>query len=285
MTQSVTTILDGLNLVDRFLFDETMENPEAYQAAISILLEDEVEFLKKPETEKELRISPELRSVRLDVISMDKFKRIYYTEMQKTDTRNLMKRSRYYQAQLDCSLLEPGSTDFNKLNDACFILVAPFDLFGKGRYRYTFEGVCRECPEIKINDGAMRIFINTKGNNDEEFSQEFLDFMKYITDTTDELAEQTESKKIKTVHENVKKIRQSEKMGVKYMQLWEEKLMIREAGREEGREEGMRAGMKALIEMCREAGLSKEDTMSKIKEKCELTDQDAEKYLTKYWNA
>ncbi len=39
MVNSVTTKLAELNLEDRFLFDETMENKEAYQAAVSILLE------------------------------------------------------------------------------------------------------------------------------------------------------------------------------------------------------------------------------------------------------
>lgn len=64
--------------------------------------------MTKLETEKELRISPDLRQIRLDVISIDREHRLYYTEMQQRDTGNLRKRSRYYQAQLDASLLEPG---------------------------------------------------------------------------------------------------------------------------------------------------------------------------------
>lgn len=164
--------LEELNLLDRFLFDETMENIEAYQAAISILLENEIELLSNPETEKELRISPELRQVRLDVISMDNEKVLYYTEMQQSNTGNLPKRSRYYQAQLDVSLLSPGCTHFNLLNDSCFILIAPFDILGKGLYRYTFEGTCLECPDLKLGDGATRIFINTRGTNGDDFSQE-----------------------------------------------------------------------------------------------------------------
>ncbi|MBO5055142.1 MAG: PD-(D/E)XK nuclease family transposase, partial [Lachnospiraceae bacterium] len=146
METKTVTKLKNLNLVDKFLFDETMENREAYEAAVSILLENEVELLDKPQTEKELRISPQLREVRLDVVSMDRSKKIYYTEMQQRNTGNLRKRSRYYQAQLDVSLLEPGTRDFGALNDSCFILIAPFDIFGKGLCRYTFEGTCRECP-------------------------------------------------------------------------------------------------------------------------------------------
>lgn len=66
------TKLEQLNLLDKFLFDEAMEDAEAYQAAVSILLENEVELLGKTETEKELRVSPELRGVRLDVVGMDR---------------------------------------------------------------------------------------------------------------------------------------------------------------------------------------------------------------------
>ena len=97
------TKLEKLNLLDKFLFDETMKDKEAYQASIGILLENEVELLEKTETEKEFRVSPQLWEVRLDV-----------------------------------SLLEPGSKDFNLLNESCFILIAPFDVFGRGLYRYTF---------------------------------------------------------------------------------------------------------------------------------------------------
>lgn len=237
MANSTTAPLEKLNLVDRFMFDETMESPGAYQATVSILLENEVEFLEKPETEKEFRVSPELRQIRLDVVGMDYRKKIYYTEMQKRDTGNLKKRSRYYQAQLDVSLLEPGCIDFNKLNDSCFIMVAPFDIFGKGLYRYTFEGACRECPDLKLEDGTTRIFINTKGSNRENFSQEFLDFMDYITESTDENAAKSSSEKIKLIHKQVKSIRLSEKMGVKYMQAWEEKALERADGKKEAREE------------------------------------------------
>lgn len=239
---NVRTKLEELNLVDRFLFDETMESREAYQATVSILLENEVELLGYPETEKEFRVSPELRQIRLDVIGMDHEKTLYYTEMQKKNTGNLRRRSRYYQAQLDVSLLEPGNKDFNLLNDSCFILIAPFDLFGRELYRYTFEGVCRECPDLKIEDGAVRVFINTMGRNREAFSQEFLDFMEYITASTDKAVEKTESSRIKLIHERVRKIRASEKMGVKYMQRWEEVEYARDEGREEGMTQGREEG-------------------------------------------
>ena len=238
MEKNVVTKLEDLNLINRFLFDEVMEDRESYQATVSILLGEDIQLLDEPETEKELRVSPELREIRLDVVSMDKGGKLYYTEMQQKNTKNLRRRRRYYQAQLDVSLLAPGSKDFNLLSDSCLILVSPFDIFERGLYRYTFENICKECPDLKLEDGASRVFINTKGKNKCSFSQEFLDFMEYITNTTDEAAERTKSQKIKRIHEQVKRIKLSEKMGVKYMQLWEEKAYIREEGYEEGYEEG-----------------------------------------------
>ena len=285
MANNVTTKLEELNLVDRFLFDETMESPEAYQAIVSILLEREIELLDKPTTEKEFRISPELRQVRLDVVGMDEEKTIYHTEMQKRDTKNLEKRSRYYQAQMDVSLLEPGSVDFRQLNDTCFILIAPFDIFGRGLYRYTFEGTCRECPDLKLNDGAVRIFINTKGNNKEEFSQEFLDFMNYVTETTDEVARATKSERIKQIHSRVRQVRLSEKMGVKYMQRWEEVVYARQDGMTEGKALGEK---KLLIkQVCRKLKKNKsvqiiaeelEEDLDKVSRICEA----ASKYAPEY---
>ena len=75
---------------------------------------------------------------------------------------NLPRRSRYYQAHLDVTLLEIGETDFNVLNDSYMILIVPFDLFGKGKYKYTFRMQCEEDSSLGLNDGAVRIFLNTE---------------------------------------------------------------------------------------------------------------------------
>ena len=50
--------LQNLNLVDRFLFDETMEVPGMYQITVNILLENKMTIHDRAQTEKEFRISP-----------------------------------------------------------------------------------------------------------------------------------------------------------------------------------------------------------------------------------
>lgn len=250
---SFMTKLEQMSLTDRFLFNETVEDFEVYNLMVEILLNGEVTMQEWIQTEKEFRISPELRQVRLDVIGMDEAGQLYQMEMQKRNTYNLRKRSRYYQSQIDVSLLEPGCADFNKLNDLTIILVAPFDIFGYGLYRYTFEEYCREIPGLKLNDGARRIFINTHGKNSEQFTEEFLDFMRYINETTDEVAAEVKSTKIQRIHARVSSIRKSEKVGMKIMQAWEEKWYDRKEAREEGLAAGRTEGELQLIirQICR----------------------------------
>ena len=241
-----------MNLLDRFLFDETVEDPEVYNAMVEILLEGHASVIRWTETEKEIRVSPQLRQIRLDVISADEDGELYQLEMQRKNTKNLPKRSRYYQAQIDVSLLKPGCIDFNELNDLTTILVAPFDIFGYGLYRYTFEEYCQEVPELKLNDGSRRIFINTKGNNPEEFSQEFLDFMDYINQTTDLIAERSKSNRIRKINDRVRSVKDSEKVGVKLMQAWEERYYDRLEAREQGHAEEIADILEEPVEVIKE---------------------------------
>ena len=104
-----------------------------------------------------------------------------------------------------------------------------------------------------MNDGARRIFINTHGKNSEQFTEEFLDFMKYINETTDEVAAEVKSTKIQRIHARVSSIRKSEKVGMKIMQAWEEKWYDRKEAREEGLAAGRTEGELQLIirQICR----------------------------------
>ena len=124
--------LKELTLLDKFLFDEVMDIPEAHEAALRIILGDEnLRLLSTSQTEKELRTTPWLRSIRLDVYSVDENMRIYNTEAQKSQKTDLLRRSRFYQSVMDSSLLKPGDESFNLLNDTFTIMITPFDLFGK----------------------------------------------------------------------------------------------------------------------------------------------------------
>jgi len=159
--------------------------------------------------------------------------------MQEKRKADLAKRSRYYQSLTDTSLLEPGIPNYNLLNNSYIVMIMPFDLFGYGKYVYTFEAYCKEVPECRLKDGATRIFLNIHGTNDSEVSKELISFLHYLENTTDEQATLSGSKRIRQIHDRVCKVKHNEETGVKYMQAWEEKYYEREEGMEEGRTEGI----------------------------------------------
>lgn len=246
--------LKDLNLTDRFLFDEVMEDPQTQQDTLSIIFGREIPLLGQNAIEKELRISPLARSIRLDMFSVDEEHTVYNTEMQQKRKSDLAKRSRYYQALVDSSLLEPGIPNYNLLNQSYIIMIMPFDLFGYKKYRYTFRAVCEEVPDCKLEDGAVRIFLNTRGKNPEDISPELVEFLHYLEHTTDSAAGRTNSEYIKRIHNRVCKVKSNEEVGIKYMQAWEERYYDREEAREEGFKIGLEEGREKGLKEGREEG-------------------------------
>lgn len=57
-----------------------------------------------------------------------------------------------------------------------------------------------QVPECVLGDKATRIFLNTKGQNDDEVSEELIAFLHYLENTTDEAAKQSGSEKIQRIH-------------------------------------------------------------------------------------
>ena len=229
--------LAELNLLDDFLFGVVLEDKQNYRDILEIILEEEVPLLQHAQMEKVFRYLPVTRSVRMDVVAIDEDNKIYDAEMQVKNTGNLLKRERFYQAHLDVSLLKPGQVAFDRLNDTCLIMIMPFDLLGKGRYRYTCKIHCVEEPDMEVEDGTVRIFLNTRGTNPEGVSTELIDFLHYVEHSTSENCISTGSERIRRIHDSVQIIKAREDVGVRYMKEWERDHYIREEAREEGREE------------------------------------------------
>ena len=266
--------LQELTLLDKFLFDEVVEDRETYEALLRIILgEDELNLLTESQTEKEFRTAPWLRSIRVDVFAMDDKSNIYNTEMQKEWRGDLVKRTRYYQALIDSSLLAPGEVDFNSIKNTTIIMIMPFDLFGLGKYVYTFESVCDKHPDLKLEDGAKRIFINTHGKNASDVSSEFIALMKFIEYNEDEETNNImASSNLEKIKARVARVKASEEVGVKYMQKWEEEALIRHEAIEQGRNEQLIESIKTLMS---NMGITAEEAMKNLG----VNPGDYEKYL------
>ena len=227
--------LQDLTLLDRFLFAEVMEDPKTFENILSIILGEDISIKGRPQSEHESRTSPLKRQVRLDVWAEDETDAVYNIEAQKENTKNLPHRSRFYQALIDSKLLDPGEVDFSNMKDCYSIIIAPFDLFGRGLYQYTFQMTCAETGQ-PLEDGATRIFLNTHGKNSEDISPELKELLYYMEHTTEEISCSTS--RLQEIKNHVNIVKSSEEIGVKYMQEWEEKILEKRKARAEGRAEG-----------------------------------------------
>lgn len=227
--------LQDLTLLDRFLFAEVMEDTKTFENVLSIILGQDISIAGRPQTEHESRTSPLKRQVRLDVWAEDESDAVYNVEAQKENTKNLPHRSRFYQALIDSKLLLPGEVDFSNMKDCYSIIIAPFDLFGKGLYQYTFQMTCNETGQT-LDDGAVRIFFNTHGKNPEAISPELRELLYYMEHTTENISCSTP--RLQEIQSHVNIVKSSEEIGVKYMQEWEEKILEKRKARAEGRAEG-----------------------------------------------
>lgn len=266
--------LKDLNLMDKFLFDEAMEDQENMKTLLDIILGQDTQLKYPPQTEKECRGSKEKRQVRLDVYAIDEDDVVYDTEPQRTNTKNLPKRSRLYQGMIDANLLPPGSIDFNALNTVIIIMIMPFDLFGHELYQYTFRMKCEKIQELELEDGATRIFLNSHGKHPELVSTELVELLKYMEKSTDNVVNGCESTRIHQMHERINRLKSDKEMEIKYMQKWEEKELDRQEAYAEGRNEGEQIGkeqinklIKYLLEQERNEDLEKAVSDSEYQEK------------------
>lgn len=233
--------LQELNLLDRFLFSVVMEDNETLEDVLEIILGYPVPLKDKAQAEKELRRTPLNKSVFFDVYGEDFWDIAYDVEVQKEDTKDLLKRTRYYNGMVDLNMLQPGE-DYSKLKEAYIIMIMPFDLFGEGKYKYTFHMTCDEVPGLKLRDGATRIFLNTHGTDADGVSEELIQLLHYFERTTGKIAADSHSEKIEKLQKRVEQVKMSEEVGIRFMNAFEEKMMERREGREEGRVEGLAEG-------------------------------------------
>lgn len=243
--------LQDLNLMDRFLFSELIENAEAYKIILEIILEREINFKGEPVAENEKRKELLGKIARLDVCAIGDDDRVYNAEVQKENENNMHKRMRYYGALMTSKLLPEGTIDYNRLSDLCMIVIAGFDMGGEGKYRYTVRRMYEGYPDKEVYDGEVILYLNTKGKDTAGVSNELIAMLEYFEETTDDKALSSGYERIIRLNEIVSSIKASDGIGVKYMNAYEERMHdIQEAreqgektGEERGRTEGLEAGI------------------------------------------
>ncbi len=246
---------EDLELKDDFMFAKVMRDPELCREMLERLLGFKISGIRYLEEQKTIDISYDSRSIRLDVYVEDDRKTVYNVEIQTTNSREPAKRSRYYQGLIDLNLIEKGEL-YSKLNTSYVIFICTFDLFGRGRYQYTFENLCREDPELRLEDQTVKIFFNTAGTIG-DLSEEAKAFLRYVGGVP------SEDDYVKRLQERISKVHENQEWRQEYMTLLMRDQENRELGRQEGRREGIRDEKKRVTVFLLQKGIySDQDILS-----------------------
>jgi predicted transposase/invertase (TIGR01784 family) len=247
-----------LDFTDNFMFCKVIaNNPELCRHMLELILGKKIKKVSIKTAEKTIDVTPQAKSIRMDVYLDDDAGTVYDLEMQTTKERNLPKRLRYYQGMVDLNLIQKGE-DYDDLPETVILFICTFDFFKKGLPFYVFENRCEAMPELLLGDGAKKVFVNPDGSR-ESLSREAAGLLDYIRDgkPTDEFTSELE--------QEVKKARTHKDWEVEYMQ-WRAYEMDVNSDKKRARKEGYDQGLlygKIQIYM-QEMHLSVEEVAKKL---------------------
>ena len=233
MEHRIKTI-DELTLMDDYMFAQVMRDTRHLKPLLQFVLQvsiAKIELIEPQKTEKE---GYDSKGIRLDLYVTDEQGVVYNVEVQTTSKKHLPKRMRYYQSTIDISILRPG-VDYKELRKTFVIFICNYDPFGRNRYVYTFENICREEPDLLFGDETVKVIVNTRGEIG-EISEELKEVIRYLNDGT---VSGQYSQELDTA---VTAVKSNEERRLEYMTLAMHDMEIREEALEEGRQEGRQEG-------------------------------------------
>jgi len=176
----------NLPYTHNFMFQQTLKHEKICQRLIETILGIRLERITYANTEQTQMPKYGKRSVRYDFYAHDTAGRVYDIEMQTSDSADdLARRSRYYQSILDVTEANAKRNFlYRELRRQYVIFICTFDPFHWGRHVYTFTGRCHEIPELDIDDGATRIFLNSRGALKDDCTPELRAYLDYVNGAT-----------------------------------------------------------------------------------------------------
>ena len=150
---------------NNFMFRLVMEKQELCKPLLERILEIKIKRIIYLEPEKNLEAKLLSKGIRLDIYVEDEVGVAYDIEMQIDDSykKYLGYRTRYYLSMMDNDALKKGES-YHKLRKSYIIFICLFDPFGLNLPKYTFTSHCEEELDLKLDDGASRIFLNCTGD-------------------------------------------------------------------------------------------------------------------------
>ena len=288
-----------VNLSDFALFLAVMKRKKAHECVLSIILGEPDLKLNQVHVEEVVLNAKGERGIRLDAWAVSEDSRHFATEMQNdSDIDDVRKRSRFYQGLLDSPILKSGrKTKYRHLPSTIVTFITQKDIFGKDRAMYTFTERCHEFPEMELEDGTKKIFLNMTSKKGRD---ELVSFLQYCKNSTLDNPEITVlDERLRTLDSIVSEVKQTEEWEVARMSILSAGIEIGERkgieigekkgieigekkGIEIGEKKGIEIGVAGLIRMGKELHLSEDVILEQICKNFGLDQATAREYLDSF---
>lgn len=256
-----------------------MKRKKAHECVLSIILGEPDLKLNQVHVEEVVLNAKGERGIRLDAWAVSEDSRHFATEIQNdSDIDDVRKRSRFYQGLLDSPILKSGrKTKYRHLPSTIVTFITQKDIFGKDRAMYTFTERCHEFPEMELEDGTKKIFLNMTSKNGRD---ELVSFLQYCKNSTLDNPEITIlDERLKTLDAIVAEVKQNEEWEVARMSILSTGIEI---GEKKGIEIGQKKGILAMIRMGREFHLSDDTILEQICKNFDLDQITAKEYIDSF---
>ena len=248
---------ENLTLANDFMFGKVMHNEYLCTKLIRLILPDmDIGRIDFTETQKSSQDTFDTRGVRFDSFSSADDRILFICEMQAVNKKDIPRRTRAYHIEVGLEALGKNflskSGSYNEMPDVFVIFICTFDPFRQGRHIYTFYNMCSEDSGIRLNDGAVTIFLNAKGTAD-DVSPELKAFLDLVMGKT------SDDPFVIELEEYLQVAKQNARLREMYMfdqlRQWEYEGRARAEGRAEGRAEEKLSILQKLLDF----GMKPED--------------------------
>ena len=165
--------LRGFRLLDDDFMSKVFEDKKCAEFLLRIILNRDDLEVKKSNSQYSIK-NLQGRSVRLDILAVDKKNRAYNIEIQRNDKGAGVKRARYNSAVIDANVTEPGEK-YEKLNETYVIFITENDVLKAGLPIYHVDRIVRETGEL-FNDESHIIYVNSQIKNETALGKLMYDF-------------------------------------------------------------------------------------------------------------
>ena len=162
------------NLLSDAFMSVALRDIPACQYVLRILTG--IKDLKVREVRPQYRVSKiESHDAVLDVLAEDETGRLFDLEIQRADTLDHARRTRFYSSMIDSNYLEKGKT-YSDLPEVYVIYVSETDLWKAGYTTYELEKKFRK-SNVSYDDGQHVLYINAAVNDGSETAK-LMDYFK-----------------------------------------------------------------------------------------------------------